>query len=467
MKRAAVKPRRVASFRVRPIWMVTIAFAVILALTGGASRADSFAQPIVRGASVLAIGLALLFAQPERAHRTRTGLLFLAAVAALMLLQLVPLPPALWQSLPGRALYADLLSLVGAADRWRPLNLTPDLGWNALLALLPAAATLALLSRISPGDDRRLLLGIVVLGAASMALALAQLSSGVGGPLRYYAISTPEGADGFFANRNHQATLLSLLLPVTLVWGTDSLDRRQLIRLGVAAALAIFTVLMIPITGSRAGLVTGLIGLAGGLVLARAGLARARLRLGKRQKLYLAGGIGAAIALLVISAVRLERAVAVDRLLLSKAEADPRSYLFDAMVEMARVFAPWGSGFGSFDQAFRRFEPLDRLTFTYMNQAHNDFLQIVIEGGIPAALLALAYLVWWLRTSLRLWTRQHADVVIGRLGSIMTLVTLVASAPDYPLRTPIHAALFTLASAFMLRHQDPAGRGPTDPSRNT
>jgi hypothetical protein len=465
MRTTAFDLRRVAPLRDQPFWIVTATFATLVTLTGGASRADSWAQPMVRTAAIFAIASAMILFRPAPDNRVKAGAFLLAALAALILLQLVPLPPAIWHQLPGRELYVDMLQLVGAADRWRPLSLTPDLGWNALLALLPPAATLVLLSRIDPRQDEHLLVGLLVLGIASMALALGQLSTGVGGPLRYYAITTPEGANGFFANRNHQATLLSLLLPITIAWGTSSLDRRRLARLGLAAALTVFTILMIPITGSRAGLLTGIIGLAGGILLARRNLEGTELRLSKRQRILLAGGLATTVAILIVSAVRLERAVAVNRLLLSKAEADPRSYLLEPMLDMAQTFLPWGSGFGSFDQAFRRFEPLERLTFTYMNQAHNDFLQVVIEGGIPAAILALIYLAWWGRMSFRLWVRPEGDeIVLGRLGSLMTLITLIASVPDYPLRTPLHAALFTLASALMLRHDGRDARRLTSPS---
>jgi hypothetical protein len=238
MSSAALNAHRFSRFRDNAVWIVAIVFSIVLALSGGASRADSMAQPVVRAASILAVAALFLLARPADQHRLKPAFAFLAAIVALMLLQLVPIPPGLWRQLPGRDFYSDILWEIEAADQWRPLNLSPDLGWNAVLALLPAAAGLVLLLFIRRADDSKILFGLLALGTASTCLALFQLSGGVGGALRHYAVTTPEGANGFFANRNHQATLLSILIPAVLVWGSLGLKRTavSLSRIGVAAA---------------------------------------------------------------------------------------------------------------------------------------------------------------------------------------------------------------------------------------
>ena len=34
---------------------------------------------------------------------------------------------------------------------------------------------------------------------------------------------------------------------------------------------------------------------------------------------------------------------------------------------------------------------------TYVNHAHNDYLELALEGGIPAIVLMLLFLAWWAR----------------------------------------------------------------------
>ena len=116
------------------------AFLCRVALTGGSSRFDAASQPLARLAAIALIA-ALIVHQDGRDRRAcRPGLWFLAAVAGLIAVQLIPLPPAIWTLLPGREQYLAAAVAAGEHQPWRPINLTPDRGWNSLFALLPPAA---------------------------------------------------------------------------------------------------------------------------------------------------------------------------------------------------------------------------------------------------------------------------------------------------------------------------------------
>ena len=56
-----------------------------------------------------------------------------------------------------------------------------------------------------------------------------------------------------------------------------------------------------------------------------------------------------------------------------------------------RSFLPFGAGFGTFDPVYRRFEPDALLSTIYLNQAHNEPMQLAMEGGIPALALLLVF----------------------------------------------------------------------------
>ena len=78
-------------------------FLVLVFLMGGASRPEALSQPLVRIVSVLALAFWALQLRGEQLRAARAPLLFLATAAAIVLVQLIPLPPGLWASLPGRA----------------------------------------------------------------------------------------------------------------------------------------------------------------------------------------------------------------------------------------------------------------------------------------------------------------------------------------------------------------------------
>ena len=125
-----------------------IAFIIVVFATGGAARSDEPQQIVVRLAAIAFGAAALMRLTPQEARRVRAPLGFLLAAAALVAAQLVPLPPALWEALPGRAPFVVLGPLAGFGTIWRPLSLVPDGGLNALAALLPPIAGVLLVASV-------------------------------------------------------------------------------------------------------------------------------------------------------------------------------------------------------------------------------------------------------------------------------------------------------------------------------
>src|SRR3546814_14825252 len=71
------------------------------------------------------------------------------------------------------------------------------------------------------------------------------------------------------------------------------------------------------------------------------------------------------------------------------------------VLSMIAAYFPAGAGFGGFDPIFRLHEPFRLLKPTYFNHAHNDFLEVVLDGGLPAALLLLVAIGWYAIASIR------------------------------------------------------------------
>jgi O-antigen ligase len=88
-----------------------------------------------------------------------------------------------------------------------------------------------------------------------------------------------------------------------------------------------------------------------------------------------------------------------------------------------------------------------------MNQAHNEPMQLAIEGGVPALILLLLFLSWWGRAAWRIAApadpgRRRA---IARAALSATVLLMLSSLVDYPLRTPLLGAVFAIACIEMLR----------------
>jgi len=430
---------------------IAIGFLAIVALGGGSYRFDEDKQLIVRLAALASIGAALWPLDFQPLHKGRGFLAGFALIAMLPLVQLVPLPPGLWARLPGHAIYA---SIATASDtvRWRPLSLTPDLTINALASLLvPAAALLATLYL----DDRgrhRLASAIVVMAVASAVLGVLQLAAG-GDAMRLYNPSSENAPVGLFANRNHQAALLACAMPLSGALAANAV-RRGSARATVAAILAgllSFLLAALLATGSRMGMVLGAAGLAGAGVCWRAG----------GQRLFPAGPHGraavvaGALAMLSAAGMVIWRSGGIGRLAATSFADETRVAALAPMAQTARAFLPFGAGFGSFDSVFRRFEPDTMLSTIYLNTAHNEPMQLLIEGGLPAAIAMAIFSFWWASAAWRA-LRPAGSARQAPLCAAMVFVSailLASSLVDYPLRTPILAALFAI-SCVMLAQSD-------------
>lgn len=425
-------------------------FLLICVLGGGASRNDALSQPIIWLAAILCISTCLVVLKPADIVCVKAPLVFLALCAALVIVQLIPLPASLWSALPGRDVYRVLPEIAGFDPPWRPFAVTPDLTWSSLLSLLPLAAMILGYAAMSDAFRRFVVLGLACVCALSAVLGLAQLGSGDGGFLRFYEVTNLDFAVGFFANRNHQAVLLVLGMPLIVV-ATRLSASEQVAKFAIwiSSAIILFMLPMILVTGARIGIILAIYAVAIAVIISRTSLpvryTRRRHSTPNAMQRYIAP---AAIIGIIIFTVTLSRAVAIDRIFATNAQHELRLIMFEPLMKIFWTFFPLGSGFGSFEPIFRQYEPFDLLRPGYMNQAHNDVLQLGIEGGIPALLLSATLATWVVIAGWRLWRARPAEVnralLIGRFASGMLPIFLVASLVDYPLRTPLLAVVFVL-----------------------
>lgn len=427
--------------------VILLLLLALLAIAGGASRADALGQVVVRAGTAALLGIWIVAGGRTRLPRALA--ILLGAVCLLPLVQLVPLPPSAWLALPGRETFAAAATLSGIPQPWRPIALVPDGTLNALFSLIVPVAALVFAGGCRPEERSTVLAGLLMLVGCSALIALAQTS---GVSFRNPFINARPGVpSGLLANRNHQALLLAIGCLIAPVWAFLP-SRAARWRIWAAGGCVIMLLLMILATGSRGGLLLGALA----VVIALALVARDLRRMLRRAPgwvwpVTLAGGGVAVVALAAIS-IGADRADSLKRLVALDPGQDMRARGFSTVVRVMAEFFPVGSGLGSFDPMFRLREPFALLKPTYFNHAHNDFLELALEGGLVAIAILVAALAWWAVHSMRAW---RSDQIVARLGSGMILLVLTASAFDYPARTPIIMTVLVLAAIFLVQRPQP------------
>lgn len=431
-------------------------------LLGGGSRGDITSLIVLRPLAVLILGYGLAGLQLSHIRANRFLLGMGLAVLALPALHLLPLPPAWWGSLPGRDLVTAIDQAAGLGQVWRPLSLAPDATLNALEALLVPFAVLVLGVRLDARELRQLVGVVLILGGISAVLGLAQVLDGKNLSLYFYTVTNDGMAVGLFANRNHQALLLASLLPLLAVWADagdtaeteDDRHRAGAAKLfGLLAGLALLPLIMI--TGSRAGLLLAAIALALIAVLfwrkraSRPGAAsRATNDLLARANAALPIGLAAICLGVVALTVWFGRAAAWQRLFASAPGEDMRFLIVPTVWAMIRSYLPLGTGIGSFERVYQVHEPDRLLEPTYMNHAHNDWLELILTGGLPALVLLIVAIIAYLLRARHLQARRFEpcpELRLAWLGMVVILLAALASLGDYPMRVPSLSCFFVVA----------------------
>lgn len=406
---------------------------------------------ILQPLSVVACAAALLTLKYE--HFAGRGWLIagFSSIILLCLLHLIPLPPKVWQSLPGREIVTEIEKLAGLGDVWRPLTLMPMNGWHALASLITPLAVLLLGFQLQKDDLYRLLPLLIGLAAISGFVGLLQVIGDPKGPLYLYRITNNGAAVGLFANRNHAAVLLASLFPMLAVYASISMGTvdQQRMRQFVAVAAGIVLVPLILVTGSRAGMLMAVPALAAAAFLYRKPAEGRAVRWGDTG--FRLGAVHVISAAVVISLVLLtilySRAEAWDRLFQQSVADDLRDDFWGVGLQMIGQNFPFGSGIGSFVEAYQMAEPATYLNASYVNHVHNDWLEVALTGGLPVMVISSVAIFFFIKRTIALLRRNDADrraVKVARLASVLITIIALASFVDYPLRTPIMLAVFAI-----------------------
>lgn len=417
---------------------IAAAYLAMAMMLGGGGAATPIAEMMLQLVAALAAAAWLIAASRQgmpAMPADRTILAIAAMVVALPLLQLLPLPPAIWQWLPGREQEVAALRLVGADANWMPWSMTPARTIASLLAALPALLAMGMVASLDLAGRRLAIAAIAAVALASLVLGALQLASGESGAWRLYGKENIGYLTGFQGNRDIEADVLLIglaALAAVLAGMRKRIGERMaaiwLLAGGSLLALGCLT------TGSRAG----------NALLPVALLAAGAIWLGRRPGLraVLAGGgliAAAAAGLFVLARFNGRVANAIGRFSFT---SDPRQDIWaDTIYAISRHW-PFGSGMGSFKPIFIAAERLEFVDPFYPTAAHNDYLELALEGGIFGLGLLLAIVVliaWKVVKSLRGAGEEARSQLFVAVNTLIIVAS--HSVVDYPLRSMAIASI--------------------------
>jgi hypothetical protein len=435
-------------------------FLLVALLLGGATRREVLSSDIVALAALPRLAWSIWRMRQGPLPDGWRGPLWLAGgLVVVGLLQLIPLPPAIWTLLPSRgSIAADMLT-AGLQPGWEPLSLSPQATEHSLIALIPGLAMFAAALQLSAEDRSRLLWLLLAVGLVSVLIGFIQVLQGEHSPLRFYAVTNPTPAVGFFANPNHRASLRVVSRAAPPAPPTAAALTRPLPRWRLGAALAMLLILLVGdgLTQSRSGLLL--------LAPLTVGVVALAWRAGLHRKLSRTALVGVSLAGLTVLALALVAFHGAAGRLTSGFSDELRFKAFGVIVRAIGDYMPFGSGFGTFVPVYKMFESPAVMQNTYVNHAHDDWLEIILEGGVPAVALLVGFLIWWGRAGLALWRKAGGRDTLVRGAWLMTALLLIHAFLDYPLRSTAVMCVFALACAMLVPPLQTEPQGPA-PARD-
>ncbi|MGB7925654.1 MAG: O-antigen ligase family protein [Pyrinomonadaceae bacterium] len=337
----------------------------------------------------------------------------------------------------------------------RSLSLDP---YTTRLVLIKIASLLvyfaaALAFTDSPRRLRTLVRTVTIFG---FLLALFGLIQHFTSPTTIYWIRDLPASKPFgpFINSHHFAGYmeLTLALPLGLLF-SGAVERDKRLLYGFAVAVMGIALIM---TNSRGGIISFFAEVC--FLAAVSGFGRKQQQAGEDEE---KGGraraavvrVGLALALLIslfVGVVLLGGESVLSRFVGTVNTQDPttgRAHFWSMTLDIIRDHPLLGAGLGAFGLAYTRYDTRNGLF--RLEQAHNDYLQVVSDAGIVGAILGLFFIVALFRMGFqRMQTKDtfRRGVALGALAGCFAV--LVHSFFDFTLHTTSNALLFLVLAAL-------------------
>lgn len=417
-----------------------VSLLLVALIFGGGGSAEGLANLVVQ---LVALGLIACNRQAVFdffAQAPRIVAVLVAACILLPFLQSIPLPPSVWQHLPGRGLATEALALVGGSDDWLPFSLNVRRTMVAGLALMPPLAVMILSWNLPEPAKRQLLFALVAAGGFVVLLGAQQLALGNRVLVPYAEAIGTTDLQGTFANHNSTGLFIDIVLCALV--GILPRRRSPLVWHLAWVATAILLLIGLFLTRSRSGM--ALVVVPAILFLIQFWQSRSlhkaswrRLVLGGSAFVVVVGGIAG----LGLENRRIQQSLArFDEL------QDARPLIWEDTLAAIRHFWPLGSGIGTFDEVFQLDESLENIGPGRAGRAHNDYLEAALESGAVGVGLLAAWALVLAAGCFHALRRGGTALVPAGVLVLLALQSIL----DYPLRNQTLLCLAGLMLALLV-----------------
>lgn len=287
-------------------------------------------------------------------------------------------------------------------------------------------------------------------------LAIFGLTQSFTSPTKVYWIRELNQSTAFgpFINRHHFAGYmeLTIAIPLGLVFAGAIEKEKMLIYLFVAGLMGVALVM----TASRGGIIS-LVSEIVFLITVTAiwrkqSERRHRHRHSSRLK-RIAARVGMTAALLVslfLGVLFFGGEFSINRFIDSVNTDDPttgRAHFWSVTLTMIKAYPYLGTGLGAYGVSYTQFDSRNGLF--RLEQAHNDYLQVLSDGGIVGGVLGLSFVVllfWKAIKRARSRDDFRRGVALGALSGCFGV--LIHSFFDFTLHTTSNALLFLVLAAL-------------------
>jgi hypothetical protein len=417
--------------------------------------------PLMMGTSI--VGVAGIFVGRSRRAFPTPVFVSLLLVAAVIVFQIVPLSERQLGLLSPHAseliAQRELTAVVGQTTR-HPISIAPrqtllGLGFFGSFGILLVGTASALTRKTAT----RLAASIAILGVVLAVVGIVQQATFNGKIYGFWTLIQGGTPFGPFVNRNHYAGWMLLAIPVAVgylfatvtknVRRDHSSSRDAVIWLstpeGSRAVLAGFAVLVmilsLVLTLSRSGIT------AFSVALLLTGLVTgSHERVGTRRRVV--------VIYFMVVAITVISWVGLDQILARFASVDltsvnQRPAIWADTVRIIKDFWLTGTGFNTYGVSTLFYQT--SVPGKHLREAHNDYLQLMAEGGLLVSLTIVTAVTMFVIAVRRRLREDIGSIWWIRIGAITGLIGIaVQSLVEFSLQMPGNAALFAVVGGLAI-----------------
>lgn len=360
---------------------------------------------------------------------------------SLIQIPLIAIPAyALFQVIP----FGSLAEIAGVSGISRTISL--DIFWTKIFAFHFFALIIFFAAAIAFIDSTKRLKKIVwIITIFGFAYSFFAILQSVLSPDKIYGLYdvSLKSSYGSFVNRHNFAAFIEMAIAVPLGMmfvGAVEKDRKLLF----ITAIALMGIALV-LSGSRGGLAAFLAEICFLVILTT--------RTKNYNQFILKIGLSVAlVAIVVVGAIMVGGESSLSRISESVGSdnvTSGRTEIWSVSLQIIKNNLPFGAGLGAYSVAYTPYDAFNGLT--RVEQAHNDYLQVLADAGLVGLIIGAAFLFLFFKTGIKNVNTKNTfrrGVAVGAFAGCFAV--LVHSFFDFVLHTTAVSVLFLTLMALVV-----------------